>query len=84
MVHNRSVNQSWTDLTGDKVIGLKDLKFIPPSTDITYIDATNDRECGMIETLKLFDCLNTVQVVETIVIPSFHHGDHGNCPSGSA
>ena len=80
MVRNRSINRSWTDLTGDKIIGLKDLKTIPPLTDITYIDATNDRECGMIERLKLFECLNTVQMIETIVIPSFHRGDGGNCP----
>jgi sacsin len=80
MVCNRSINQSWTDLKGDKVIGLKDITIIPPSTDITYIDATNDRQRGMIEGLKLFNCLNTVQMMENIVIPSLRRGDYGGCP----
>ena len=76
----RSINQSWTDITGDKVVGLKDVTTIPSSTDITFIDATNDRECRMIERLKLVDCLNTVQMIETIMIPSLQRGDCGICP----
>lgn len=72
--------RSWTDLTGDKVIGLKDLRNIPLSTDIIYIDATNGRECGMLEGLRLADCLTPIQMIETIVIPSFRRGDHQHCP----
>ncbi|MCJ1433205.1 hypothetical protein MMC27_002564 [Xylographa pallens] len=75
-----SIDRSWTKITGNKVIGLKDLRLIPPSTDITYIDATDDRECGMIEKLKLVDCLSVVQIIETVIIPSLRRGDYANCP----
>ncbi|MCJ1404884.1 hypothetical protein MMC11_008110 [Xylographa trunciseda] len=75
-----SIDRFWTDITGDRVIGLKDIGTIPPSTDVTYFDVTDDRECGMIEKLKLADCLNTVQMIETIVIPSLQRGDYTNCP----
>lgn len=77
---HRSIDRSWTEITGDKVFGLKDLRMIPPSTNITYIDATDDRERGMIEGLKLFDCYNTVQTIEKVIIPLFQRGDHGDCP----
>ncbi|MCJ1388929.1 hypothetical protein MMC18_001780 [Xylographa bjoerkii] len=75
-----SIDRSWTKITGNKVIGLKDLRVIPPSTDFTYIDATNDRECGMMEKLKLVDCLNVVQIIETVIIPSLRRRDYAKCP----
>ena len=72
-----SVTQYWTDMTSDiAFIGLSRLFPLPPSPKHVFLDVSNESERALFEEVGLLKCLNDVQILEEIVIPSLRDGGY--------